>query len=466
MFTSPSSSESAKAPAFRRAVANRPIRHVVVLGANGTMGYGSGAIFTSAAPKVTFLARTKEKARQGLDAAVHLVRSGTVRKRVTCGSYEADFDEAVSSADLIFEAVTEELALKRQFFERIDALRRPSSIVATVTSGLGINQLAEGRSLSFRRNFCGLHFFNPPNVIVGTELIAGEDTDPALLDFIEEYASERLGRVIVRTADSPAFAGNRVGFKVLNECAQLAEEHGPLLIDAVVGPYTGRALAPLATIDLVGWDIHRAIVENVYENAPDEAHATLKLPTYMAELMSEGTLGKKSGKGFFAKDDGGRLVLEPRSKRYVRADGLALPGTRYIEEIAMLHRVGRYGDAMAAFAAAPGDEAKLARKIIAGYIAYAFERAGEVTSDMNGIDAIMGFGFNWAPPSVLVDLLGLDATRSMIAEAGLRVPARLAALEKRPPSAWRRKPAAGPRAETERLFTDPRVDIGKFFVAG
>ncbi len=449
MFTSPSSTESAKARASRGAVTERPIRHVVVLGANGTMGYGSGAIFTSAVEKVTFLARTKEKAQEGLDAAVNLVRSGTLRAKVVCGSYDADFDAAVGSADLIFEAVTEQLPLKRQFFQRIDKARRPDSIVATVTSGLSINQLAEGCSESFRKNFCGLHFFNPPNVIVGTELIAGKDTDPALLDFLDRYATEKLGRVMVRTADTPGFAGNRIGFKVLNECAQLAEEHGPLLVDAAVGPYTGRALTPLATVDLVGWDIHRAIVDNIHENAPDEVRGTLKLPAYMADLMAQGTLGNKSGKGFFMKDGKRRLVLDPKTKRYVPADEIKLSGLGYVKEIAALHRVGRYEDAMAAFVAAPGDEAKLARKVVAGYIAYSFERAGEVTEDIRGIDAIMGFGFNWAPPSVLVDLLGAQAARTMIQEAGLRVPAKLAAVK-----------------QGERLFTNPTVNIGKFFVAG
>src|SRR5207244_15440 len=133
--------------------------------------------------------------------------------------------------------------------------------------------------------------------IVGTELIPGKDTDPRLCDFIDAYATKRLGRVMIRTADTPGFAGNRVGFKVLNEVAQLAEEHGPLLVDRVVGPYTGRAMPPLATIDLVGWDIHRAIVDNIYKQTSDEVHPTLKLPGYMAGLIEKGVLGNKTGGG-------------------------------------------------------------------------------------------------------------------------------------------------------------------------
>ncbi len=93
---------------------------------------------------------------------------------------------------------------------------------------------------------------------------------------------------MIRTADTPGFAGNRVGFKVLNEVAQLAEEYGPALMDRLVGPYTGRALPPLATIDLVGWDIHQAIVDNIHQLTDDEAHATLELPGYMRELIAQG----------------------------------------------------------------------------------------------------------------------------------------------------------------------------------
>ena len=272
----------------RELLASRKLERVVVLGANGTMGYGSGALFTQAVPQVTFLARTRAKAEEGLGAAVKQVRSPTVASRATVGDYENDLEAAVGEADLVFEALTEDFAIKKDIFDRVEAARRDDAIVATVTSGLSINALGEGRSDSFRSHFLGLHFFNPPNVIVGTELIAGDDTDPAVVDFVEAFSRTQLGREMIRTKDTPAFAGNRVGFKVLNEAAQLALEHGPVLVDRLVGPYTGRALTPLATIDLVGWDIHRAIVDNVFEKTQDEAHATLELPAYMADLMEKG----------------------------------------------------------------------------------------------------------------------------------------------------------------------------------
>ena len=128
----------------------------------------------------------------------------------------------------MFEALTEDFALKKQMFDRVEKARRADSIVATVTSGLSINELAEGRGESFRR-----HFVGPPPVQSaerhrghGAHRRAATPTRRSL-DFVEAFSRVRLGREIVRTHDTPAFAGNRVGFKVLNEVAQLAEQIGP-----------------------------------------------------------------------------------------------------------------------------------------------------------------------------------------------------------------------------------------------
>ena len=116
-----------------------------------------------------------------------------------------------------------------------------------VTIGLGVTvaEMARGRSDNFRRNFLGIHLFNPPHVIVGTEVIPHAETDPKLVPEIVRLLETRFGRTAIVTDDKPAFCGNRVGFRVLNECAQLAEKHGAAYIDALVGPHTGRAMAPM-----------------------------------------------------------------------------------------------------------------------------------------------------------------------------------------------------------------------------
>ncbi len=438
----------------RRLLASRKLEKVTVLGANGTMGYGSAALFTQAVPEVTFLARTKVKAEEGLGAAIKQVRSPTVANHAKVGSYADDLEAAVSGADLVFEALTEDLAVKKEMFDKVEKFRRDDSIVATVTSGLSINALCEGRSESFRQHFLGLHFFNPPNVIVGTELIAGSETDPEIVDFVEAFSRVRLGREMIRTADTPAFAGNRVGFKVLNQAAQLAEQLGPVLVDRLIGPYTGRAMTPLATIDLVGWDIHRAIVDNVFENTDDEAHLANRLPGYMNRLMEKGVLGNKTGRGFFHRDeDKKQYVLDPASSDYRPVSEIDLPDLSYIDDVSRLYAEGRYREGMQVFLGADSHEAAIARRAIAGYVSYAFHRVGEVTETIDGIDRIMGMGFNWAPPSVLVDMMGgAAAAVGMIEKAGVPVPPVLEEAAK--------------TGEPKRFFDNPRINIGRFFVAG
>lgn len=429
----------------------RRLETVVVLGANGNMGYGSAALFTTAVPRVIFLARTREKAEAGLASAIRQVRSGTVALRAEVGGYD-EMEKFLPQADLIFEAVAEDFAVKSEIYAKVDALRRADAIVATVSSGLSINKLAAPRSESFRRHFLGLHFFNPPNVIVGTEIIPGAETEPAVVDFVDAFATKRLCRVTVRTADTAAFAGNRVGFKVLNEVAILAEKHGPVLMDKLIGPYTGRALSPLATIDLVGWDVHKAIVDNMVANAPDESIDTIRMPAYMTALMAKGTLGNKSGAGFYKRgSEKEKLALDIDTGEYVPAARAKLPDLGFIKPISERHSVGDYAGGLKLFLAASGDEAALARKVIAGYIAYAFNRVGEVTETITGIDLIMGAGFNWAPPGALVDLMGLKNAVEMIEKTGIAVPANLAA-----------DLSAG---RTEPYFTDARLSPGRFFVA-
>lgn len=434
----------------RRLAQSRTLEHVVVLGANGTMGYGSAALFSQAVPKVTLLARTTDKAEAGLAAAIKQVRSPTVASAAACGNYEDDLEASLATADLIFEALTEDLAIKQEMFDRVEKARRDDAIVATVTSGLSINALCEGRSESFRSHFLGLHFFNPPNVIVGTELIAGRDTDADVVDFVEAFSRMRLGREMVRTHDTPGFAGNRVGFKVLNEAAQLAESIGPALVDRVIGPYTGRAMTPLATIDLVGWDIHRAIVDNVYEQCDDEARETNRLPDYMARLMDKGVLGDKSGGGFFKRDGKTRLALDIGTGDYRPIEEASLPDLGYIDEVGKLYAQGRYSEGMQVFLGADDEHARIARKVIGGYVSYAFHRVGEAADGINEIDRIIGTGFNWAPPSVLVDTMTPAGAVTLIEEAGLAVPPALVEGS----------------GEPGRRFQHPHINVGKFFVAG
>ncbi len=287
---------------------------VVIIGANGTMGAGAGCVFAGAGYNVTMLARSAGKAAEGLTDAQNDARAEAIAERISLGAYDADLGRAVGEAGFMFESLAEDLPLKKQFFEMIDKSRRPDAIIATGSSGLSIAEMARGRSDSFRRNFLGVHLFNPPHVIVGTEVIPGPDTDPALVKSVVAMLTKRLGRKVIVTKDMPAFVGNRVGFKVMNETAQLAAEHGVAYIDYLIGPHTGRAMAPLATVDLVGWDVHKAIVDNVHANCKDEAHDSFAMPAYMNAALANGCLGDKTPETWRLLPSRGQGRLRARSE--------------------------------------------------------------------------------------------------------------------------------------------------------
>jgi 3-hydroxyacyl-CoA dehydrogenase len=379
-----------------------------------------------------------------------MVKSTAIRALIDVGSYDEDLARAVAEADLVFEAVAEDLATKQIFFQKVDAHRKEDAVVGTVSSGLSIAAMCRDRSPGFRRHFVGMHLYNPPNVIIGCELIGHAGTDPQVLADVRRFLAERCGREVVETADTPAFAGNRVGFRVLNEVAQLAEEHGVAYLDALLGPHTGRAMAPLATIDFVGWDVHRAIVENLHATTADEARAAFVLPGYMARLIAAGHLGAKTPErgGFFRTEGKRQLVLDPRTGDYAPTQALELPP--FVTRMKTMLRVGRYREALDVLAVAEGPAADLARRFVLGYVSYGLGRVGSVVREPRDVDRIMAFGFNWAPPGLLADLLGHKRTVALLERAELPVPAALVdALERRQP-----------------LFAEPHVDRGRFFFSG
>jgi 3-hydroxyacyl-CoA dehydrogenase len=428
----------------------RSIRKIVVLGANGAMGSGSGAVFAATGIPTVFLARTLEKAEAGRARAVQLGKGKIAPAAIACGSYASDLGHALADADLIFEAVSEDVFAKRKIFALIEKLRNDSAIIATVTSGLSIGALCADRDDSFRRHFLGVHFFNPPTAIVGCELVPHPGTDPGVVAVVRDFLASVCGREVVETRDTPAFAGNRLGFKVLNEIAQLAGEHGVAYMDQLVGSHTGRALAPLATIDLVGWDVHKAIVDNLWRSTHDIAHASFLMPAYMQRGIAAGTLGRKSGAGFFKlegkKPDQRKLALDPASGEYrVLPEIPALPPL--VEKMRAAVASGATGT-MEVLCSATGKDADLLRRIVLGYISYGLGLVGEVVERPRDIDRIMGFGFAWAPPGMLVDAIGPGRTIVLLERAKLPIPQAIleAATHQRP------------------LFAEP-VDRARFFAA-
>ena len=285
------------------------------------------------------------------------------------------------------------------------------------------------QSDEFQAHFMGTHFYNPPSKLIANELIFHSRNSPELKKFAFDFCSRVLRRQNIITMNVPAFAGNRIGFQFLNHAAQTAEKMGVQKTDYLLGSYTGRALPPLATIDLVGFDVHKAIVDNVYDKVEDELHSTYKIPDYMNEMISKDMLGMKTPEngGFFKRGaDKSKLALNINKQEHQSIDKIKID---FVEAIKANIRDGSYAKAIEILKTTQEEDAKLVRKFILDYISYSFHRIGEVTpkeDSIHGIDRVMAYGFSWLPPSGWVDLLGgVGASIKLMEKEDVPVPETL-----------------------------------------
>src|SRR5271169_1443821 len=198
------------------------IHKIAVLGA-GTMGARIAAQFANAGVPSYLLdivpadadgAARNKIAAAGLEAAKKSKPAAfmepSLAKLVTVGNFEDDLKK-LADVDWIIEAVVENLELKRALLRKVEAIRKPGTIVTTNTSGLPVGKIAEGFSEEFRRSWFGTHFFNPPRYMRLLEIIPTADTDRALIDAVAHFCDIHLGKGIVHAKDTPNFIGNRIG---------------------------------------------------------------------------------------------------------------------------------------------------------------------------------------------------------------------------------------------------------------
>ena len=293
------------------------INKVAILGA-GTMGARIAAHFANAGvpsylldivpPDADGPARNKIAAA-GLDAARKskpaAFMEGSLARFVTVGNFEDDIQK-LADVDWIIEAVVENLDLKRALLKKVEAVRKPGTIVTTNTSGLPVGKIAEGFSDDFRWAWFGTHFFNPPRYMRLLEIIPTPEADRAAIDAVAHFCDVRLGKGVVLAKDTPNFIGNRIGtFSVLN-VMRLMQEMGLTIeeVDALTGQAVGwPKSATFRTIDLVGLDILGHVVGNMTKNVHDE-RSDLRLPDFFGKMLQHKWLGDKTKGGFYKKGSG------------------------------------------------------------------------------------------------------------------------------------------------------------------
>src|SRR5271155_3235737 len=294
------------------------INKVAILGA-GTMGARIAAHFANAgvpsylldivppdvAPGASAAARNKIAAA-GLDAAKKSKPAAfmdpSLARLVTVGNFDDDLKK-LAEVDWIIEAVVENLDIKRALLRKVEAIRKPGTIVTTNTSGLPVAKIAEGFSDDFRKSWFGTHFFNPPRYMRLLEIIPTAETDPAVIEAVAHFCDLQLCKGVVRAKDTPNFIGNRIGtFSVLNVMRLMQEMDLSIEeVDALTGQTVGwPRSATFRTIDLVGLDVLGHVVSNMSQIANNE-RSDLKLPDFYRQMVERKWLGDKTKGGFYKK---------------------------------------------------------------------------------------------------------------------------------------------------------------------
>jgi 3-hydroxyacyl-CoA dehydrogenase len=448
------------------------IHKVAILGA-GTMGARIAAHFANAGVPSYLLdivpsdadgpARNKIAAA-GLDAARKSKPAAfmepSLARFVTVGNFDDDLKK-LAEVDWIIEAVVENLDLKRALLKKVEAIRKPGTIITTNTSGLPVGKIAEGFSEDFRRSWFGTHFFNPPRYMRLLELIPTPEADRALIDAVSHFCDVHLGKGVVIAKDTPNFIGNRIGtFSVLNVMRLMQEMDLTIEeVDALTGQAVGwPRSATFRTIDLVGLDILGHVVGNMAANVKDE-RSDLRLPDFFAKMLERKWLGDKTRGGFYKKMKGGeggeneRLALDwktleyhPRQKPKFPALDMAKniddTGTRLRTLLGLDGNAPQKGDKAGAFLWAA----------LSDLWTYSANRVPEISDSIVEIDRAMRLGFNWElGPFELWDAAGIETTVSRMKKEGKPVAANVEQLIASGKKSWY---LDDPKAASGRVYFD------------
>jgi len=396
------------------------IRSVAVLGA-GTMGAQIAAHFANAGVPSLLLDVTADAAKQGLDRARKLKPDPFVTADTWKLISTAGFDQGlprIKDSDWILEAIIEQLAAKQALLEKVDAARRPGSIVSSNTSGIPITALAEGRTDDFRQHWLGTHFFNPPRYLRLLEVIPTPETRPEVVDAVSHFADHRLGKGVVLAKDSPNFIGNHIGlYAMMRTLAKVASGECTVdEVDAITGPPLGRPKsATFRTLDLAGLDILGHVVKNLGERMGGAQGEVWRLPPFFVSMLERGMTGEKAGQGFYKRvrqpdGESAILTIDPATLEY---------GPQKKPRIASLDATASMPDVrerVRALFAAQDKAGSLLRDTLAPTLVYAANVTPAIAYSADDVDRVMRWGFGWElGPFELIDAIGvqnvIDAAR-------------------------------------------------------
>ncbi|MEF8806612.1 3-hydroxyacyl-CoA dehydrogenase family protein [Natronomonas sp.] len=280
---------------------------VTVIGA-GSMGHGIAQVSAMAGHDVRLNDVDEDRIAAGIEGIEDDLAGGVERGKVTEDERDAtldrieaapDLDAAVSDADLVVEAVPEDMDLKKNVFTDVEAAAPEDAIIGSNTSSLSVTELAS--ALERPERVVGLHFFNPPHIMDLVEIVIAEQTSEAVEETAVEYV-EGLGKEAVVVRDSAGFASSRLGVALGLEAIRMVESGVASVedIDTAMEEGYSHPMGPLKLTDLVGLDVRLDIAEYLRE----ELGERFRPPQTLRKKVRAGNLGKKSGEGFYVWEDG------------------------------------------------------------------------------------------------------------------------------------------------------------------
>jgi 3-hydroxybutyryl-CoA dehydrogenase len=278
------------------------VKKVAVVG-GGTMGNGIAQVLATSGFEVELVDVKTELVARALGAIAKSLervakkqewpadRAPAVLQKIHGGTSL----EVARDCQVVIEAVNEDSGLKREIFQRLDALAPPAAILASNTSSISITEIAAGTKRAGQ--VIGMHFMNPVPVMQLVELIRGLATSDATYALVEDLA-KRLGKTPVEVNDYPGFVANRILMPMINEaCYALMEGVATKdAIDTVMKLGMGHPMGPLALADLIGLDVCLSIMEVLHQGLGDSKYRPCPL---LRKMVKAGHLGRKSGRGFY-----------------------------------------------------------------------------------------------------------------------------------------------------------------------
>jgi 3-hydroxybutyryl-CoA dehydrogenase len=278
------------------------MQRIGVIGA-GTMGHGIAQVCAMAGYDVVLTDTDAERLARALGAVKANLDKGVEKGKVSVEVREAAMGrlragtlaEACQRADLVIEAVPERMDLKQQLFAEVEGQAPKGALLGTNTSSLSVSQLAQ--SLQDPGRLVGTHFFNPVHVMKLLEVVVGEQTRGEVLEAVRAFG-EKIGKEVIVVKDRPGFATSRLGVALGMEAIRMVEEGvaSPEDIDKAMVLGYGHPMGPLRLTDLVGLDVRMNIGEYLAQTLHNPA---FEPPALMRRMVTEGRLGKKSGRGFY-----------------------------------------------------------------------------------------------------------------------------------------------------------------------